>query len=340
MSFIRLLDTKMWHHDKKETAEKDKMFKRNKTKAILQEMERAHLALYPNKEESGKKFDKWLENIAEAKEPVDLIKENIDDKDFNSNNLIEDENVESKQTLISNKTFQTSQPSFISSSKTKSSKATVDFATSSLIRSELPAFMEANLKENTEKKFKPILKKKEISVNAKPWNFSTKTREVEYLPNLGDFYPRDQYSNLPVNEDLVLLNQVLRGMSVAEIREFMKKNNDVEKTVVKKRSEERPVHFKPRNIVDAQSKVRNPPGKVPVDLAGLTLCNDAESFAFKEAMKVLSKNNSDKRISKSEDKIMDDKLKVVEREFGKDMSDIMRDRHGKMSQRYEKVFIC
>ena len=324
----------MWHHDKNILTEKSKVYKKNKTKEILKEIEIAHLTFYANKEESEKKFDEWLENMGHDHEQSN---------DLNNDNEYDNRKVFNFQP--SNSTLE----SKLLKEKAKSSKGGVEFA-SSLVRGDLPNFDDST--GNLENRRKSILKRKEAIIHTSPWNYSTKTKDVDYIAHLDDFYPRDIYTCLPVNEDLVLLNQVLKGMSVDEIKKFMRTTDALEKKLLSQQNpspvSERPVHFRPKNILDTPSKVKSPPEKTPVNLAGLTICNDLNSFVFKEAKKHLTNNtkysaklNSIKRqISKSENQLNDQKLEIVEKNFGSTMTEIMKDRHGKLSQRYEKVFIC
>lgn len=49
------------------------------------------------------------------------------------------------------------------------------------------------------------------TLDSKDWNQSTKVLNKSYTTNLDDFYPRDPFTNLPENIDLVLVNRELRG---------------------------------------------------------------------------------------------------------------------------------
>ncbi len=55
------------------------------------------------------------------------------------------------------------------------------------------------------------------------WNSSAKINEKEYKPNLNNFFPRDQYTMLPTDADLVFLNKELKGMCLDEVKKLMKK---------------------------------------------------------------------------------------------------------------------
>lgn len=66
-------------------------------------------------------------------------------------------------------------------------------------------------KEQQEKTLKSRKKKESPSTTDIDWNFSTKSADSEYTTNLNDFYPRDPFTQLPENVDLLMLNRELRG---------------------------------------------------------------------------------------------------------------------------------
>jgi hypothetical protein len=213
------------------------------------------------------------------------------------------------------------------------------------------------------KKSKVSISKKEdeyeeIKIHTKPWNYSTKAKGNDYITNLNDFFPRDPYTFLPKDLDLVLLNKELKGMSLDEVKQFMKKkltNNPNGLTDLMDKSG-RPVYYKPRNIIDAQSKIRMPEDTIPSNGAGMNLTNDIKSQPFRQAKKYILKSVKAKESSshgsyfntadtlkqiKNQLAESDDKLKIVRKHYGDDLSDFMKDkRHNVMSQKYEKVFIC
>ena len=90
----------------------------------------------------------------------------------------------------------------------------------------------------------------------------------DYITNLNDFFTRDPYTKLPENLDLMLLNTELKGMSLDEVKEFMKKRLIDDPRAFKRMrqmspsvaivdpSDQRPVYYAPKNIIDAQTKIK------------------------------------------------------------------------------------
>ena len=60
--FLRLINSFIWHVDKKVIEEQESLMKRVQTQQVLKEIEQSHYSYYENKEESEKFFDKWLIN--------------------------------------------------------------------------------------------------------------------------------------------------------------------------------------------------------------------------------------------------------------------------------------
>jgi len=244
-------------------------------------------------------------------------------------------------------------------------------------------------REFSSKKLKPLKNRPPKPIAEHDWNYSTKTKEKDYVINLNDFFPRDPYTKLPENLDLMLLNTELKGMSLDEVKEFMKKRLIDDPRAFKRMrqmspgvaivdaSDQRPVYYAPKNIIDAQTKVKLSDENCPKprDAAGFHFGNDINSFAFQEANRYLNgksrkndkknssshvtyKNTEDtlsqiKNLLKTSDdtssniaksnkgKVKDEKLEIVRKNFGDNLADYMTDkRHGTMSQKFEKVFIC
>lgn len=60
-------------------------------------------------------------------------------------------------------------------------------------------------------------KRTRVKKAEKDWNYSTKPVDKEYTTDLNDFYPRDPFTQLPENMDLVMLNRELRGTTKLNI---------------------------------------------------------------------------------------------------------------------------
>lgn len=209
-------------------------------------------------------------------------------------------------------------------------------------------------------------------IHAKDWNYSTKPDKPEYVTNLDDLYPRDPFTQMPENLDLILVNNELKGMSLEQVKHFMKKklqhNNanhhhhqvaSSSSTQKITRGGRQPFYYRPKHVLDVQAKTKLDEAKRPLDEAGVNLTNDKNTFPFRQ----LDKFVSNSKISSSKSSTLygnyqktdstvklikqqlattnDDKLNIVNQNYGSDLRDFMTDkRHAKMSQKYEKVFIC
>ncbi len=164
---------------------------------------------------------------------------------------------------------------------------------------------------------------------------------------------------MPKDLDLVLVNKELKGMSLEQVKEFMRKKLSIygPDTGVGSYDSNRPVYYKPKHALDTQTKLKTEKEHLN-DEAWFNMCNDVKSFQFKQARKYvidgykkdLSKkmdsfyggyHNTKSTLRTVKEQLKDDKLTVVEKLYGKELSEYMKDkRNGKMSQKYEKVFIC
>jgi hypothetical protein len=191
------------------------------------------------------------------------------------------------------------------------------------------------------------------------WNHSIKTNQKHYISNLNDFYPRDPFTMMPTDSDLLFLNKELKNQSIDKIKGLMKKEFPQDVFMLEKDTD-RKVVYKPKHVLDGQLKTKN---EEVIDTTGLHLtCGDPSSYSYKKVENYVTKRlpqnvqsesygnhyltkqevrNIKDLLSENKPKRTDEKLKIIEKSFGKDLSDFMEDkRHGKMSQKYEKVFIC
>lgn len=328
----------MWSQEKKGQLREKRTEDRLKTQEILKEIERAHLSYFPDLEESERQFDKFLmnqgfnpeENKIDESQPKEKKEYNLGLKNIL---LIPDDEVEKDTNNI------------FSQLDIRSSDIT-SIITSS--RKTQPK----NQKQTSE------IKK---AYHDKEWNYSTKPSEKKYVSNLKDFFPRDPYTLLPSNGDLLLINKELRGMSLEQVKEFMKTNlkkNKSSSFAYQRNYSSRPVYYKPKNIIDTQAKIRSDDQTLGIDNAGLFLGDDIESFGFRQAQNFIHNNLENFFSAKSDHddgyewnrkkknahdcdkKFIDDKLEIVESNYGPELAKFMTDRRsGKMSQKYEKVFI-
>ena len=189
----------------------------------------------------------------------------------------------------------------------------------------------------------------------------------------------------------MLLNTELKGMSIDEVKEFMKKKliNDprafkrmrqMSPGIIVDPTDQRPVYYAPKNIIDAQTKVKLAEDRTePRDTAGFHFGNDIGAHVFQEANRFVEKSMNRKTTKKSSshgtykntedtlsqiksllkasddasrsnkstnqasltNRVKDEKLDIVRKHYGDELANFMTDkRHGTMSQKFEKVFIC
>jgi len=284
---------------------------------ILKEVENAHFLQYDDPEESSNHFDEWLKHQGFYSEKSDadaLLSHRSQVHNQSLHNNLEISNLQQK------------------------------------LESPKP-----NKKQTSN-----IHKQKTSLINEKPWNNSTKAKRNAYVNNLNDLYPRDQYTFLPKDLNLVLVSKELKGMSLEQVKEFMRKNISIQNAtdnIGSNQESTRPVYFKPKHALDIPTKSKTDKENLN-DETWFNTCNDVKSFQFKEARKYvldgykkdLAKKmdnvygdyyNTKSTLKTVKQQLKDDKLAVVEKVYGKELSDYMTDkRNGKMSQKYEKVFIC
>ena len=310
----------MWQNEKKLKMSHLMLDRQQHTQELLNQVEKAHLNFYADKDESEKNFKEWLINQINCTDRVQPTSHS------NESNQDTDSMIQLKS---DSKMYSVSAPS----STTFSSKHDV-------VR---PV------------KLKPL--------DNQAWNFSTKPHEKEYIANLTDFYPRDPYTCLPTDADLVYLNKELKGMSINQVQKLMKKKLNRSNSAIE--TSQRTVLFRPKHIIDAQTKTKIAESNGPVDQAGLHIYSgDPESFPYREAKKFITDAASTKKhISHSygdyyntaatvkqirkqllangaaNKKVKDDKLEVVEKCYGHELSNYMKDRHNKMSQKFELALL-
>jgi hypothetical protein len=247
--------------DKKAIEEQEALMKRLQTQDILKEIEKSHFTYYEDSEESAKNFDKWLANQG----------------------FLSDKEVEKQAEKAASK----------NQAKTKKKDKQLllsSFVSDKTLINNRKAEAEAEEAKNEKKK----LAKKKVDphfvpiIHSKQWDYSVRPEGKEYVTNLGDFFPRDPYTLAPMNIDLVLLNKELKGMTLEQVKEFMKKPNESRNRPIS--LAERPFYYKPKNIIDAQTKYKLDEVDVKrIDSAGMTLQNDTDLFQFQQAQKFVDK---------------------------------------------------
>jgi hypothetical protein len=345
----RLLAASMWHTEKLLTFKQESLNKRLKTQDVLLEIERAHTILHENKKKSTKKFDNWLNTQSFIKPEMSQTNSKKLPKLKNSyDSENDDERTPRKEQQNIKKRI----------------------VTSSAAHSDVTHLFHRSQEIETSD-----LKQTDIDDETKSqWNYSTKVNGKSYIKNLDDFYPRDQYTCLPPDGDLLLLHHQLSGLTLDEVKSFMKKNlkereeflkiqqNKIDKSKYqggKKKKiknsassssslkSKRTVMYKPKNVLDYETKARPLDDFSKINDAAFTLSEDPTSFYYQETRKIVNKsdpvlNQKKKNVSFSRSKKnVDDKFKsTVETYFNNDLYEFMKTKNGNINPKYEKVFIC
>lgn len=321
----------MWHTEKLLTFEQEYLQKKLRTQDILLEIEKAHSILLENKQQSAKKFDTWLKNQS-------FIKENNNNKMSERNETIlaikaaGDDNSKKLPQII--KTSGSDSERFRNHEVIRrDSRKRQPSALSSTTQSE--DLMSSQELIDADRKRKETLKNEEIeNLHSSKWNYSTKVEEKVYTKNLDDFYPRDPYTFLPEDTELTLLHRQLSGMTLEEVKEFMKKNLkereeyvknkkemideaklkatkkarkysvniktvSKEKDKIETKSDNRQVYYKPKHIFDYETKTKSNDESNKIHMATMNFGNDPTAFQFKQSKKYVEKNRSEPTIHKS-----------------------------------------
>ena len=370
---IRLLNKDLWHQQKEIIHQHDLLEKRVRTQDILREIEEAHNIFYDNHDSSQKKFDKWLmdQGFMPSEESPAGKSSRSPHANHTSSRSQPDLSRQSDLSDVSPLAI-AQKPRKLAPLAAKSETKSNEYDNESTMASnqQTPYYSVSNPNDTTNTNDSPRKSNLQSSTyvhHEKDWNYSTKPSEKSYVTNLNDFYPRDPYTFLPKNIDLVTINRELKGMSLEQVKEFMKKQLPRDKVKSSDPGNERSVLYKPVNIVDAQTKATRTHDDTRIhDELALALFNEPKSFQFKQVKKFIKKSGGEikpppnmdsygsyyntaatlRKIKKqlaSADEAhppKDEKLDIVRRDYGQGLSDFMRDRKGQMSQKYEKVFIC
>lgn len=147
-----------------------------------------------------------------------------------------------------------------------------------------------------------------------------------------------------------------KGMSLEQVKEFMRKKLPTHASDSTKPAKERPVYYRPKYVKDLPKKSKTDEKATKVDEAGANLTNDPKSFPFKQVKNYLNKttnnqnscfgsySNTDStlKLIKKQLASSDENLNIIKKTYGNELGEYMADkrRGGKLSQKYEKVFIC
>lgn len=356
----KYLNNEMWSNEKKLLFEENLFERQQRSQQLLKQVQHAYDYYFDEKELAKKNFEEWL--VYQLNVSPDTNNTNINyDNHENIENLTEFEEEKEENSVLSNKTNENlSSNSHENSNSDATIQLTPKVSKTAKLTPEItpsPRTKEQQQPESPSlskrKNFKPLHKLKS------DWNTSIKANHNKYVPNLDDFYPRDPYTNLPTDADIVFLNKELKGHSMDRVRNLIHKDfsNFYSQSINLSMETSRSVVFKPKNVIDTQIKGKNKNSDCNISNAGLHLGSDPNSYQFKQLKsygnyyntadtlkkikKQLKDDNFKENFNKDIKVVRDEKLEIVEKLYGKGLSDFMTDtRHGKINQKYEKVFIC
>ena len=130
-----------------------------------------------------------------------------------------------------------------------------------------------------------------FQMHTKPWNKSTKVNKKPYITNLGDHFPRDEFTKLPINSP----KRERSTLSAVITTETEKRNQSsgtnhikmpkLPKDVIDKAmSKDKPVVFKCKNIIDTQKRRMLDWSRFPRSESGLHMTNDLTSMLFQSGL--------------------------------------------------------
>lgn len=372
----------MWHTEKLLNFEHESLNKRLKTQDVLLEIERAHSILYDSKKKSANQFDNWLNTQSFIVKPNSKLKPAESEPDLTARskesprkakNPAKVSHPDYEESLVKMSKTQLDNGGAGGGKKTLSARRQMYNSTE---QSDVSLFSRQESQEfNYDLKQPSAImhnEHNEATDSKTNWDYSTKVEEKEYVKNLDDFYPRDPYTRLPQDDEMLLLHHQLNGLTLDEVKEFMRKNlmekaefirskqEKIEKAKTKngkiklaKQSavsfkSDRPVYYKPKHVLDYEAKARAANDIETFTVAGFNLGDDPKSFSYQQSKKLVERhqkplerqntlsNIHNKKIISGDDEYR----KIISSNFGKELYDFMTTKDGKINPKYEKVFIC
>ena len=368
----------MWHTEKVLNFEQEHLNKRLRTQDVLLEIERAHSILYDNKKKSEKRFDGWLNTQGFIK-PNSKTKQTASEPDLS---VKPKESPKANKKLMKAKT-EIKPPDF-EESEIKMSKARFDESREKLTarrqkfnstaQSDLSNLLQDSQDYGDLKQQSEVLNEATNSNQKINWDYSTKVGQKTYVKNLDDFYPRDPYTMLPPDDEMLLLHHQLYGLTLDEVKEFMKKSLTERAEIIKAKMEkidkaktrngknkkstrssavssvsfksQRPVYYKPKNMLDYEAKAKKNEDFNKINVAGFMLSDDTTAFCYKESKKFVENPKESKRktingLNKAVKNSGEDQYKkIISSNFSSELYDFMTTKNGKLNPKYDKVFIC
>lgn len=200
-------------------------------------------------------------------------------------------------------------------------------------------------------------------VNRDRWNTSTHVKPNSYLPNLADNYPRDPFTKMPPKRDAIEIYRLLQSiyfihtktvfylslsnileMTVDDVKKFLGRRKEPIIDTTSGQQKQRPVVYaachvddiqtlhKPRKGEDSYQQFRN------VDESGLHLTDDArKSVFFRQLAEVMEGGDT---TAQERHQAGEEKAKwALFTQYGTELIDFLKDRHGRFKRQYDKVFI-
>lgn len=135
-------------------------------------------------------------------------------------------------------------------------------------------------------------------------------------------------------------------MTLADVKKFLgtRKDPTVQRKLARKSEQERPVVYATCHVDDIQTLHKAKPGEETFrplrhfDESGLHMTNDAhKSVFFHQLVEVL---NGGETTAATRKKMADDKAKwALFEQYGPELVEFLKDRHGQFKKDFDKVFI-
>ena len=317
-----MLAAVMWHEAKKTMADEHSLMRKKQAQNLLRDIDKAHVLFYENKN-SKEQFNTWLLNhqlgtTDDAKRATEAAKTTTTTQPDNSIKAATLSKRKSKSfrniATVDAITIEPKTPAAAAAAPTTiATDSDAAFAAPSSSILSPSAKLKGQMKSvrlalggfgdgatgATGANSSPKSQRRLMMASKTTWNISTKVPGKDYVNNLKDFYPRDQYTMMPKDVDLVLLNKELKGMSLEQIREFMNKNLSPATAAAEilttaaasnEASSSRPVYYKPKWVLDIEPKAKIPLDERLVDEAAFAFSNDTRSLVYKQAANFVLKS--------------------------------------------------
>lgn len=269
----------MWHREKDFLSKELYQLQKVKMQQVLQEMEQDETKRYDQQFYGELAYRNWLA-----------------DKGFNTDKKGGEKSAEAEESKHGKPKDSVQKPNSIplpSNAKMRGSAGRGSITEST--ESNEPNIQKQGKQQDapeSNKKGKEITLERGSARHEYPWNISTHLPEYDYPSKLPDYYPRDEYTMKPkyplkkggvpvANTNMIPIAHEDIS-SATKLRKPELPPKMLEKALLgDAASQDRPVVYKCKNIIDVQTLRRYDSGKLPKAESGLHLCDDVNSALFK-----------------------------------------------------------